>query len=270
MDKPQLRSWQPAIFVLCYCPNTPKELSNSLPTKPCLWFWFKGCRKGSQYKGISSLPLQILHLLWGGTQKVVQKDQKAPTYNIFKNHSEWTITRATWSYSIQLDGRSILTCGMKEEVQFPESYSKPRDISITFSRNTSSTPWICGQNNCQWYNWGNVFSSWEKRASKGRSTKYFPGKQWPVLQIFIIKNPLQFSLVIDCLRIGVSLRMVVFILLRTKEHTGLASVGSISEKKVRSHAGFVCAINLQQIKKLLESFGTFSVAMDMASHMSSS
>ena len=87
---------------------------------------------------------------------------------------------------------------------------------------------------------------------------------------FTIKNPLQFSLVVDYLSIGVSFWMVVSILLRTKEHTGLASVGSISEKKVRSYAGFVCAINLQQIKELLEYCWTFSVVMDMASHMFSS
>ena len=48
---------------------------------------------------------------------------------------------------------------------------------------------------------------------------------------FNIKNPLQFSLVVDYLSIGVSFRMAVSILLRTKECTGLASVGSISEKK---------------------------------------
>jgi hypothetical protein len=41
-------------------------------------------------------------------------------------------------------------------------------------------------------------------------------------------------------------------------------------KKVRSYAGFVCAINLQWIKESLESCWTFSAAMDMASHMSSS
>ena len=113
MDKPQLRSWQPAIFVLCYCPNAPKELSNTPPTKPCLWFWFKDCRKGSQYKGSGFLPLWILCLLWKGS-KSWHKRKKPPTYNILKNHSKWTITRATWSYSIQLDGMSILSCPMKE------------------------------------------------------------------------------------------------------------------------------------------------------------
>ena len=48
---------------------------------------------------------------------------------------------------------------------------------------------------------------------------------------FTIKNPLQFSLVVHYLSIGVSFRMAVSILLRTKEHTGLASVDSIREKK---------------------------------------
>ena len=46
---------------------------------------------------------------------------------------------------------------------------------------------------------------------------------------FTIKNPLQFSLVVDYLSIGVSFRMDVSILLRNKERTGLGSVGSISE-----------------------------------------
>jgi hypothetical protein len=47
---------------------------------------------------------------------------------------------------------------------------------------------------------------------------------------FTIKNPLQFSLVVNYLSIGISFRMAVSILLSTKECTGLASVGSISEK----------------------------------------
>ncbi len=47
---------------------------------------------------------------------------------------------------------------------------------------------------------------------------------------FIIKNPLQFSLVVDYLSIGVPFRMAISILLRTKKHTGLANIGSISKK----------------------------------------
>ena len=47
---------------------------------------------------------------------------------------------------------------------------------------------------------------------------------------FIIKNPLQFSLVVDYLSIGVPFRIAISILLRTKKHTGLANIGSISKK----------------------------------------
>jgi hypothetical protein len=48
---------------------------------------------------------------------------------------------------------------------------------------------------------------------------------------FIIKNPLQFILVLDYLSIGVSFRMVISILLGTKEHSWLPNVGSFSKKK---------------------------------------
>jgi hypothetical protein len=44
-----------------------------------------------------------------GKWKLAQKEEKPPKQNILRNHSEWTITRATGSYSIQLDGRSILS-----------------------------------------------------------------------------------------------------------------------------------------------------------------
>ena len=47
---------------------------------------------------------------------------------------------------------------------------------------------------------------------------------------FIINNPLQFSLVVYYLSVGVSFRIAVSIVLRTNEHTGLASVVSISKK----------------------------------------
>ena len=47
---------------------------------------------------------------------------------------------------------------------------------------------------------------------------------------FIIKNPLQFILVVDYLSIEVSFRMAISILLGTKEHTLLPNVGPISKK----------------------------------------
>ena len=77
-----------------------------------------------------------------------------------------------------------------------------------------------------------------------------------------IKNSLQFRLVVDYLSIRVSFRLVISILLRTKECTGLASVGSIS-KTSEVLCWVCCAINLQQIKELLISCWTFSVAMEI-------
>jgi len=56
----------------------------------------------------------------------------------------------------------------------------------------------------------------------------------------------------------------------TKELTGLASLGSASEGKVTSFVRFVCALNLQKISEMLVSSWTFSLAMDMSTHMSTS
>ena len=75
-----------------------------------------------------------------GKRKLAQKVEKPPTYNIFKTHSDWTITRATWNYSIWFNGRSILSCPMKNEVLLPEFHSTPRKNSSMFSRKTGSTP----------------------------------------------------------------------------------------------------------------------------------
>ena len=62
---------------------------------------------------------------------------------------------------------------------------------------------------------------------------------------------------------GASFRMASRFLLLTKEQTGLASLGSVSEGKVASYIRFVCALNLQRIT-------AFSLAMDMSTHMSTS
>jgi hypothetical protein len=52
---------------------------------------------------------------YGREANVGTKRRKTTNIQYFKNHSEWTISRVTWSYSIQLDGRSILICPMKEK-----------------------------------------------------------------------------------------------------------------------------------------------------------
>jgi hypothetical protein len=75
-----------------------------------------------------------------GKRKLAQKVEKPPAFNSFKNHSKWTIRRATQRYSIWFNGRSILSCPMKKEVLLSEFYSTPRKNSSMFSRNTGSMP----------------------------------------------------------------------------------------------------------------------------------
>ena len=60
------------------------------------------------------------------------------------------------------------------------------------------------------------------------------------------------------------------ILAMTKENTGLTSLGSVFEGKVAAFARFVFALNLQSLKNLLARVWTFSVAMDMSTHLATS
>ena len=85
-----------------------------------------------------------------------------------------------------------------------------------------------------------------------------------------IKNPIQFRIIVGYVGGGASFRMASRFLQLTKDLTGLASLGSASEGKVTSLIRFVCAINLQKITEMLDSSWTFSIAMDMSTHISTS
>ena len=54
----------------------------------------------------------------------------------------------------------------------------------------------------------------------------------------------------------------------TKEWTGMASMGSVSEGKVTAIARVVCSHSLELISNLLMKCWPFSFAMDMSTHMS--
>ena len=56
----------------------------------------------------------------------------------------------------------------------------------------------------------------------------------------------------------------------TEGNTGLASLGSAFEGKVAAFVRFVLALNLRSLKNLLARVWTFSVAMDMSTHMATS
>ena len=52
----------------------------------------------------------------------------------------------------------------------------------------------------------------------------------------VIQNPIQFGLIVDYLSVGLSFRAVTKVILMTKEQTGMANIGSVSEGKVSAIA----------------------------------
>ena len=84
----------------------------------------------------------------------------------------------------------------------------------------------------------------------------------------VIKNPIQFSLIVDYLSVGLSFRAVAKVIKMTKDHIGMTSIGSVSDGKVTAIAQVVCSHSLEHISNLLMKSWTFSLAMDMSTHMS--
>ena len=84
----------------------------------------------------------------------------------------------------------------------------------------------------------------------------------------VIKNRLQYNLAVKYMAASLSFRQTARILQDTKETTGLASIGSISDSTVAKYARFSAAINLQKIAELMQKSWTFSLALDMSTHMS--
>jgi hypothetical protein len=93
---------------------------------------------------------------------------------------------------------------------------------------------------------------------------------WTDRYRIVVKNPIQFRLIIGVISGGASFRMACRFLLLTKEETGLSSIGNISVSKVTSFIRFTCDINLQKISEMLASSWTFSLAMDTSKHLSTS
>ena len=52
----------------------------------------------------------------------------------------------------------------------------------------------------------------------------------------VIRNTIQFGLIVDYLSVGLSFRAVAKVILMTKEWRGMASIGSFSEGKVTAIA----------------------------------
>ncbi|KAG6616930.1 ABC transporter C family member 5 [Phytophthora cinnamomi] len=83
-----------------------------------------------------------------------------------------------------------------------------------------------------------------------------------------IVNPVQFHLIVDYLSIGMSFRMALATLTKTRHRTGLASLGSCTPELPAKYAGFACMINLQKLNSLMAAEWTFAIALDMSTHLS--
>jgi hypothetical protein len=86
----------------------------------------------------------------------------------------------------------------------------------------------------------------------------------------VIRNPIQFGLIVDYISVGLPFGAVAKVILMTKEQTRMASIGNVSEGKVTAIAQVVCSHSLELISNLLMKCWTFSLAMDMSTHMSTS
>lgn len=88
----------------------------------------------------------------------------------------------------------------------------------------------------------------------------------------IIKNPMQFHLVIDYVGAGLSFRQVNNVIQTTKKHTNLTTIGSIIEIGVANYARVVYAINLQALSTIINDnrLWAFSLANDASTHFGKS
>ena len=58
----------------------------------------------------------------------------------------------------------------------------------------------------------------------------------PDMYHIVIRNPVQFGLIVDYLSVGLSFRAVAKVILMTKEQTGMTSIGNVNEGKVTAIA----------------------------------
>jgi hypothetical protein len=86
---------------------------------------------------------------------------------------------------------------------------------------------------------------------------------------FVIRNPVQLHLSIDYISVGCSFQQTARLLHSTKERTGLAAIGC-TYATVAKYERFICAIDLQIVSEMRSKCWTFSVALDMSTHMSTS
>ena len=102
-----------------------------------------------------------------------------------------------------------------------------------------------------------TLDSSEDAAGEGNFSRY----------AIIVGNTNQFQLVAQYLAAGMYFRQMAQGMLNTKELLLIRSIVSLYERIVSRYARFICSMNLQCIMELLQKCWTFSVALDMVTHM---
>jgi hypothetical protein len=78
-----------------------------------------------------------------------------------------------------------------------------------------------------------------------------------------ITNPLLFQLIVSYVGCGISFRQCVQIVSKTRETTGIGSIGNISKGKVIQYVRYLCAMNFNSLSSLLsDRVWAFSIAFD--------
>ena len=92
---------------------------------------------------------------------------------------------------------------------------------------------------------------------------------WDIIwYAIIVRNTKQFRLVAQYLAAGMSFHQLAQVMVDTKELLGIYIIGSCSEVIVNRYAHFICAMNLQFITELFMKCWAFSIALDIAMHLS--
>ena len=91
----------------------------------------------------------------------------------------------------------------------------------------------------------------------GEDSEALQGIQGQDLYRVVIKNQLQWYLVIDFLTVGLSFRQDTRMLHHIKERIGLASISACSDLTISKYVWIACKIDLQKVYDLLEEAWTF-------------
>jgi hypothetical protein len=192
------------------------------------------------------------------------KDWKAPYRSELyrEHHTKQHNTR--WRYYQALSNNEK-EAYFKDKTQFRDtilSHLEPQSTHLIFKINSGIVDKIIGEM---------LFHPDEQDGiSQARALKLFAPNEDADEDGYIItiKNPLQFRLITKYLARGLSFRQAEAVYIDTRQTTGMAKMGNITDTIVANYARIVCAINLQTLSSILNNpkIWAFSIANDSSTH----